>query len=203
MTAGLARWRERISLARATEVRLLGLAVLHAALLYGVFQQDHRATTVARYLVVWPIAEAATLIIVPTFMVITAEDRTTPRWLRAIWFPATLLAMGGLGGVLRLLRATWFYFLTCVPVLFVRHTRADAQVGCSRSWVNLFVLVGLLAVFGNRPTVWPIGTLAGRWMSPDLREAANLMACGVAYYALAAVVETLMRRYAAAVNRSS
>jgi hypothetical protein len=186
--------------ARAAEIRPAGLAVLHAVILYGLFQRDERAQAVARYLALWPIAEAATLIILPGFMILTAEDRSTPRWLRAGVLAGALLAMGGVGMVLRLLRALWFYFLLGVPVLFARHTRADAQRGCARSWINLLVLGALLAVFADRATVWPIGTLAGRWMAPEMRETANLMACAVGYFGLAAVVERLMRRYDAAVT---
>jgi hypothetical protein len=187
-----ARW------ARAAEIRLVGLAVLHAALLYGLFQRDERAAAVARYLALWPLAEAATLIVIPGFMILTAEDRQTPRWLRAGVLIGALLATGGVGMAVRLLRATWFYLLTGVPVLFARHTRADVQRGCARSWINLLVLFGLLAVFADRATVWPIGTVAGRWMAPETRETANLMACAVGYFGLAAVVERLMRRYGGA-----
>jgi hypothetical protein len=180
---------------RAAEIRLAGLGILHAVLLIGLFQRNEQAAAVARYLALWPLAEAATLIVIPGFMILTAEDKTTPRWLRVGVVVGSLVAVGGVGTVLKVLQATWVYLLLGLPVVFARHTRADAQRGCARSWVNLLVLFGLLAVFADRATVWPIGTLAGRWMDPETREVANLMACAVCYFGLAAVVETLMRRY--------
>jgi hypothetical protein len=41
----------------------------------------------------------------------------------------------------------------------------------------------------------------GRWMSPEMRETANLMACAAVYFGLAAVGEALVLRCAAPAAR--
>lgn len=79
-------------------------------------------------------------------------------------------------------------------MLWVEHTTAQADRGCARSMMNLALIVALMTVFANRPGQWPIGTLAGRWMSPELRYLANDMAFATAYFAIAAGLELLVRR---------
>jgi len=178
----------------ANEVRLAALALFHAVLLWGLFHRAPWARTVAGYLVNWPLAEAIALIVVPWLMMVAAHDHERPRWQRILWLPAVLLVMAGITRTIRLLRATWFYFVTCLPVVFARHSAADAQRGCLRSFLSVWLLLFLMVIFGDRAYRWPIGTIAGRWMEPEVREMANMMACAVVYFGIAAVVEVAVRR---------
>jgi hypothetical protein len=140
------------------------------------------------------LAEIIALIVTPYLMLLTVRNHERALWERALWLPATLLVLGGIGGSVRFLRATWFYVLTCIPVLWVQQTTAQANLGCARSTLKLVVLVALAGVFENRPRQWPIGTLVGSWMTPDVRHLANAMAFATAYFAVTAGLELLIRR---------
>lgn len=125
----------------------------------------------------------------------TVPDHEKPRWERAIWLPGILLAMGGIGGSLRLLQATWVYVLARIPIVLAgRATTGEANLGCLRSVVGVVVLVVLAGVFANRPSQWPIGTLVGSSLSPEGRYLANMMAFATAYFAVTAGIDGLIRR---------
>lgn len=171
------------------------LAVLHAVLLKGVFDRHPAALSVADYLELWPVAEVISLLVTPYLMTLRVKDPDSPVWLRIIFFPVVLLAMGGISGALRFLEATWVYFLARVPtVLFERHTRMQASIGCGRSMLAGTILLVLLGVFGNRPLEFPIGTVAGRHLTADERNLGNSMAMGMFYFAALAVADALIHR---------
>jgi hypothetical protein len=185
----------------ASFLRLASLAVFHGLLLYGVFEHNWLALSVAAYLRDWPLAEIIALIVTPYLMTLTVRNHERPFWQRALWLPLTLVIMGGIGGAVRFLRATWFYVLTCIPVVLVEYTRSQAELGCARSMARGVVLIALAVVFEDRPYRWPIGTVVGKWMTPEARYLANGMAFATAYFALTAGVEALIwraRRKAAA-----
>lgn len=166
-------------------------------LLWGLFARSSLATDVARYLAIWPLGEIVALVFAPYLMLVTASDGKGPAWQRAMWLPLMMIVMVGVSRTLRLFRAIWVYMLAAVPVAFARHTTDEARAGCARSYLSILLLVLLMGIFGDRARVWPIGTLAGRWMAPDVREAANMMALGVAYFGLALAAEVTLRRMAA------
>lgn len=182
----------------ATIVRMGSLAIFHAILLYGLFERSPRAESIASYLENWPIAELIALVIIPYLMLLTVRKHEQSFLERLLWLPAMLLVLGGIVGTLRFLRATWFYVATCLPVLLVEHTSDEATRGCARSLANVVVLVILLGVFANRPMQFPIGTIAGKWMTPEVRNLANSMAFATVYFTVTAVIDFFIQR---AVNR--
>ena len=163
-------------------------------LLYGLFEGHPLAKSVAAYVRDWPLAEFIALIVTPYLMTLTVRNHERPLWQRAFWLPAALLISGGIGGTVRFLQATWFYILTCIPVAWFEHTRTQADRGCAGALLKIVAVLALAVVFEDRAYKWPIGTLAGKWMTPDVRYLANGMAFGTLYFAAAAVVEMLMRR---------
>lgn len=175
----------------ASWLRNAALGIFHGVLLYGLFDRAPWAFSTATYVEDWLIAEMIALVVVPYFMLLAARDHEQPLLERVLVLPVILLAMAGISGTVRLLQATWLYVLTCVPVLWAEQTAARAQLGCARSIVKIIVLVVLLLVFGNRPLQWPIGTLAGKWMDPEVRGAANSMAFATFYFAITAGMEYL------------
>ena len=171
------------------------LAVTHAVLLWGLLDHHAAARGVAAYLEMWPVAEAISLVMAPYLMLITVRDHETPLWERIIWLPLIMLALGGIFGTIRFLRATWVYFVARIPtVLYERSTRQQASIGCARSVLAIAVLMILLAIFANRPTQFPIGTIAGRGLDPAERSLANSMAMGAAYFAALTVADILIHR---------
>lgn len=171
------------------------LAVVHGLLFKGVLERHPTANSVAEYLYLWPIAEIISLMITPYLMTLRVKDPDSPLWLRIVFFPAALFVMGGLSGALRFLEATWVYFVARIPtVLFERHTRMQASIGCMRSMMAGTILIVLLAIFGNRPLDFPVGSLVGRGLLPHERELGNSMAMGMFYFAALAVADFLIHR---------
>jgi hypothetical protein len=171
------------------------LAAVHAVLLKGVFDRHPTAIGVAEYLFLWPVAEVISLLVTPWLMTFRVKDPDSPAWLRVVLFPAAVVVAGGLSSALRFLEVTWIYFLARVPtVLFERHTRQQVQVGCLRSMLAGTVLVVLLAVFGNRPLDFPIGTVVGRDLPPHERNLGNSMAMGMLYFTAIAIADHLIHR---------
>lgn len=171
------------------------LAVIHAVLFKGVLDRQATATSVAEYLYLWPIAEIISLMITPYLMTLRVKDPDSPVWLRIVFFPAALFVLGGLSAALRFLEATWVYFVARIPtVLFERHTRMQASIGCMRSMLAGTILIVLLAIFGNRPLDFPVGSIVGRGLSPHERELGNSMAMGMFYFALLAVADFFIHR---------
>lgn len=171
------------------------LAVVHGLLFKGVLDRHPTAIAVSEYVFLWPIAEIISLLVTPYLMTLRVKDPDSPVWLRIVLFPAALLVTAGVTGALRIIEATWIYFLARVPtVLFERHTRMQASIGCARSMLAGTILVITMAVFANRPTDYPVGTIVGRELAPPLRELGNSMAMGMCYFALLAVADALIHR---------
>ena len=167
------------------------LAIVHLVLVVGILEGNATAISTAEYLLYWPLAEFVSLIVTPYFMDIAARDHHVPRWLRVIWLPLLLLTTAGIGGAIRFLEATWVYILARVPTLWAaRHTRLDASAGCFRAFVSGLALALLGTVFLDRPLQGPIGGS----LIPAHRELANVMALGVAYFLVVAVIDHFVRR---------
>jgi len=172
---------------------LLSLAFLF--LLWGLLNHDDFALNLARYLEDWPVGEAIALVVVPYAMKIAVRKSDVPLWERIIWLPAVLLVLGGIGGFIRFLRATWLYVLVkAAPVLFTKPTDPQAAFGCLTSIVGAILFVILGAVFMNRPYEWPIGTLIVPHLDQPDMYTANMTAFGMFYFGAAAILEVLLRR---------
>ena len=186
----------RVLVSAASWLGPAALALLHAGLVIGIFQGSPTAIATAAYLENWPIAELVSLVVTPYLALVMMREQDTPRWLRILWLPLTVLLVAGIGDSITLLQATWVYIVARLPTLWTEppQTRLGVSAGCTRSFVAMLALLLLGTIFADRPTAWPIGTIVGRSLGAQHRYLANVMALGAAYFAATLAIDYLIAR---------